>query len=215
MRRRTAHVHSIAVGVAAHKALVIRVDLVARLLQQPVSNLLHARIALDLGVGTEIGIAHDTPNALVKVVDRVGHEQPLVARPVIVRLLKVEPLLVHIHLAHLKVRLAAHGLLKRGHLAACELADGAPRLVRVHVHLAANDKDAVREELVVGEIGGQQWVAEFGALGHVRPVHHGRHREHVVGFLGAETAYRGLVPSETGLFVVRDGKVARGVEGNY
>lgn len=187
---------------------------IARLLQKPAANLPHARLALDLRVGAKVSVANDAADALVKVVDRVGHEQPLVARAVRVRLLKVEALVVHAHLAQAKVRVAPDGRLVAGHRAPRQLADGAPRLVRKHVHLAPNHKDARRQQLVVRIKGAEQRVAQLRALRNVRPVDHGRHREHVVGLFGAEAAHCGLVAPETRLFVVRDGEVARGVEGD-
>lgn len=220
LRRRAAHTVGVrVVDTTPDNPIVVRSLLaIPRLLEKPFANLLHARITLDLGIRAEIRITNDTADTLVKVVDRVGDEQPLVARSIIVRLLKVELFIAAVqpsHLAHVEVRITAHGLLKRGHLAARQFGDGAPRFVGKHVHLAANDKDAVREKLVVGKVGAQKRVAELGTLRDVRPVDHGRHGEHVVGLFGAETAHGGLVPAETGFLVVRDGEVARGVKGDH
>lgn len=179
---------------------------------KPISNLLHGSLALLLSIMAEVRITNNAANTLIKVVNSVRNQQPLVARPIIVSLLPVEALVVKTHLTHLSVPLAADGSLPARDLTSGELADGTPGLVSKHVHLTADDEDTLGEHVVLGKVRAEQGVAQLGALGDVGPVDHGGHGEHVVGLAGAEAAYCGLVAAEAGFGVVRDGEVTGWVE---
>lgn len=144
---------------------------------------------------------------------RVRDKQPLIARTIIVGLLKVETLIIKEHLPMVRLPLPPNSLLHGGHLAAGQLADGAPGLVGVHVELAADDHDAAGQHVVLGEERAEEGVAEVCPVRDVRPVDHGRHGEHVVRLAGAEAAHPGLVSPESALLVVRHGEVAGRVEG--